>query len=139
MNAAGNAAIYRAALDRANAGDLAGYLDVYSDDVVFRGVTPEPMDKAGVVAFHENFYSAFPGVQAQVLDLIESGDQLAARLVLSGPHEGPFLGVPASGNDVQLAITTILTMRDGKCVERWSTADMLGLLIQVGAVPPPGA
>jgi steroid delta-isomerase-like uncharacterized protein len=139
VNAEGNAAIYRAALERANAGDLAGYLDLYSDDVVFGGVTPEPLDKAGVVAFHDNFYSAFPGAQAQVLDLIESGDQLAARLVLSGPHEGPFLGVPASGNDVQLAMTTILTMRDGKCVERWSTADMLGLLIQVGAVTPPGA
>jgi steroid delta-isomerase-like uncharacterized protein len=139
VNAEGNAAIYRAALERANAGDLAGYLDLYSDDVVFGGVTPEPLDKAGVVAFHDNFYSAFPGAQAQVLDLIESGDQLAARLVLSGPHEGPFLGVPASGNDAQLAITTILTMRDGKCVERWSTADMLGLLIQVGAVTPPGA
>ena len=138
MSSDGNAAIYRAALDRANAGDLAGYLD-YSDDVVFGGVSQEPMEKAGVVAFHENFYAAFPGVQVEVLDLIESGDQLAARLLLSGPHEGPFLGAPASGNDVQLAITTILTMRDGKCVERWSTADMLGLLIQVGAVPPPGA
>jgi steroid delta-isomerase-like uncharacterized protein len=138
VNAEGNAAIYRAALDRANAGDLGGYLELYSDDVVFGGVTPEPMDKAGVVAFHENFYSAFPGTQVEVLDLIETGDQLAARLVLSGPHEGPFLGAPASGNDIQLAITTILTMRDGKCVERWSTADMLGLLIQVGAVPPPG-
>jgi predicted ester cyclase len=89
-NAEGNAAIYRAALDRANAGDLAGYVDLYSDDVVFGGVTPEPMDKAGVVAFHENFYSAFPGTQVEVLDLIETGDQLAARLVLSGPHEGPF-------------------------------------------------
>ena len=139
MSSDGNAAVYRAALDRANAGDLAGYLDLYSDDVVFGGVSQELMDKAGVVAFHENFYAAFPGVQVQVLDLIESGDQLAARLLLSGPHEGPFLGAPASGNDVQLAITTILTMRDGKCVERWSTADMLGLLIQVGAVPPPGA
>jgi steroid delta-isomerase-like uncharacterized protein len=139
MSSDGNAAIYRAALDRANAGDLAGYLDLYSDDVVFGGVSQEPMDKAGVVAFHENFYAAFPGVQVEVVDLIESGDQLAARLVLSGPHEGPFLGAPASGNEVQLAITTILTMRDGKCVERWSTADMLGLLIQVGAVPPPGA
>jgi steroid delta-isomerase-like uncharacterized protein len=139
MSSDGNAAIYRAVLDRANAGDLAGYLDLYSDDVVFGGVSQEPMDKAGVVAFHENFYAAFPGVQVEVLDLIESGDQLAARLLLSGPHEGPFLGAPASGNDVQLAITTILTMRDGKCVERWSTADMLGLLIQVGAVPPPGA
>jgi steroid delta-isomerase-like uncharacterized protein len=139
MSSDGNAAVYRAALDRANAGDLAGYLDLYSDDVVFGGVSQEPMDKAGVVAFHENFYAAFPGVQVEVLDLIESGDQLAARLLLTGPHEGPFLGGPASGNDVQLAITTILTMRDGKCVERWSTADMLGLLIQVGAVAPPGA
>jgi predicted ester cyclase len=74
-----------------------------------------------------------------VLELLEIGDKLAARLVLSGPHEGPFLGTPASGHDVQLAITTILTMRDGKCVERWSTADTLGLPIQVGAVPPPGA
>jgi predicted ester cyclase len=139
MSPDGNAAIYRAALDRANAGDLAGYLDLYSDDVVFGGVSQEPMDKAGVVGFHDNFYAAFPGVQVEVLDLIESGDQLAARLLLKGPHEGPFLGAPPSGNDVQLAITTILTMRDGKCVERWSTADMLGLLIQVGAVPPPGA
>lgn len=139
MNAEGNRRSIGRALERANAGDLAGYLDLYSDDVVFGGVTPEPVDKVGVVAFHENFYSAFPGAQAQVLDLIESGDRLAARLVLSGPHEGPFLGVPASGADVQLPITTILTMRDGKCVERWSTADMLGLLIQVGAVPPPGA
>ena len=82
-------------------------MELHSDDVVFGGVTPEPMDKAGVVAFHENFYSAFPGTQVEVLDLIETGDQLAARLVLSGPHEGPFLGAPASGNDVQLAITTI--------------------------------
>jgi hypothetical protein len=80
VNAEGNAAIYRAALDRANAGDLGGYLELYSDDVVFGGVTLEPMDKAGVVAFHENFYSAFPGTQVEVLDLIETGDQLAARL-----------------------------------------------------------
>jgi predicted ester cyclase len=43
-----------------------------------------------------------------------------------------------AGNHVQLAITTILTMRDGKCIERWSTADMFGLMIQIGAVPPPG-
>jgi predicted ester cyclase len=137
--AEGNAAAYRAALDRANAGDLDGYLAFYSDDVVFGGVSPEPLDKAGTIAFHEDFYGAFPGAQAQVLDLVESGDRLAARLLLSGRHDGPYLGVLPTGNDVQLPITTILTMRDGKCVERWSTADMLGLLIQVGAVPPPGA
>jgi predicted ester cyclase len=106
MSSDGNAAIYRAALDRANTGDLAGYLDLYSDDVVFGGVSQEPMDKAGVVASTRTSMRRSPGIQVEVLDLIESGDQLAARLLLSGPHEGPFLGVPASGNDVQLAITT---------------------------------
>jgi predicted ester cyclase len=134
----GNGAAYRAALDRGNQGDFDGYMDFYSDDVVFGGVTPEPMDKAGVVAFHRGFYDAFPGAQSEVLDLVEEGDKVAARIVLRGRHEGPFLGVPPTGNDMQLAITTILTMRDGKCVERWSTADMLGLLIQLGAVPAPG-
>ena len=133
-----NASIYRAALDRGNAGDLDGYLDLYSDDVVFGGVSPEPMDKAGVVAFHKGFYDAFRGAQADLVELVESGDKLAARLLITARHEGEFMGVPATGSDVALAITTILTMRDGKCVERWSTADMLGLLIQIGAVPPAG-
>ena len=105
---------------------------------MFGGVSPEPMDKAGVVAFHEGFYDAFRGAQAEILDLVEADDKLGVRLVISARHEGEFMGVPATGNDVQLAMTTILTMRDGKCVERWSTADMLGLLIQIGAVPPPG-
>jgi steroid delta-isomerase-like uncharacterized protein len=139
MSADGNAAIYRAHIDRANQGDLHGYLDLYSDDVVFGGVTPEPMDKAGVVAFHEDFYTAFQGGQAEILELVEHDDKLAVRLVIMGRHEQPFMGIPATGNDIQLAITTVLTMRDGKCVERWSTADMLGLLIQIGAVSPPGA
>jgi predicted ester cyclase len=105
---------------------------------VFGGVTPEPLDKAGTVAFHEDFYSAFPDANVELLELIESGNKLAARLLIKGRHTGEFMGVPATGNDVQLAITTILTMRDSKCVERWSTADMLGLMIQIGAVPLPG-
>jgi predicted ester cyclase len=124
-------------LDRGNAGDLAGYMDFYSDDVVFGGVTPEPMDKAGTVAFHEDFYAAFPDAKVDLLELLESGEKLAARLLIKGQHKGEFMGVPPSGNDMQLAITTILTMRDGKCVERWSTADMFGLMMQIGAIPPP--
>jgi predicted ester cyclase len=132
-----NAAAYRAALARGNAGDLDGYLALYTDDVVFGGVTPEPMDGAGVRAFHEAFYAAFPGAQVELADLIEDGDKLGARLLIRGRHQGEFMGVPPTGRDVALAITTILTMRDGRCVERWSTADMLGLLVQLGAIPPP--
>ncbi len=135
--AASNTDTYRAAIDRFNAGDLDGYLDLYSDDVVFGGVSQEPMDKAGVVAFHEQFVAAFPGARVTIADLISEGDKLAARLEFALNHQGEFMGVAPTGKDAYFAITTVLTMRDGKCVERWSTADMLGLLIQLGAVPAP--
>ncbi|MGD9531705.1 MAG: ester cyclase, partial [Pseudonocardia sp.] len=50
---------------------------------------------------------------------------------------GPFLGVAGTGTEIALPGITILHFRDGRCVERWSHADMLGVLVQVGAVPPP--
>ena len=126
---------YRAAIDRWNTGDLDGYLDFYSDDVVFGGVTPEPLDKAGTREFHESFVFAFPESRVEVADMIETGDRVAARLVIHVEHRGEFLGIQPTGAAGRLAITTLLTVRDGRCVERWSTADIFGLLIQLGAVP----
>jgi predicted ester cyclase len=48
------------------------------------------------------------------------------------------MGVPPSGRDVVLPGMTILKFVNGSVVERWSNADMLGLMVQVGAVPAPG-
>jgi hypothetical protein len=45
--------------------------------------------------------------------------------------------VPATGTPIALPGITILHFHDGRCVERFSQADMLGLLIQIGAVPAP--
>jgi predicted ester cyclase len=33
---------------------------------------------------------------------------------------------------------TILKFANGRVVERWSNADMLGLMVQIGAMPAPG-
>jgi predicted ester cyclase len=33
---------------------------------------------------------------------------------------------------------TIMHLRNGKVIERWSSADMLGVLVQIGALPQPG-
>ena len=99
--------------------------------MVFGGVTPGPLDKAGVAAFHEQFMAAFPSTQAELVELVETGDRLAARLLPHVRHEGPFMGVEPTGREAVLAITTLLRMRDGQCIERWSTADMLGLMMQL--------
>jgi predicted ester cyclase len=46
-------------------------------------------------------------------------------------------GVPASRTAIALPGITILHFRGDRVIERFSQADMLGLLVQVGAVPAP--
>lgn len=125
------------ALDRWNAGDLDGYLRLYDDDIRLHGYTPEPMDKAATRSFYEGIHVAFPGCRLAAEEVFADGDRLVCRFTLTGRHDGPFLGVPATGTDITLPGITILHFRDGRVVERWSAADMLGVLVQVGAVPAP--
>ena len=127
------------AVESWNAGDLDAYLAFYGDDVRLHGYTPEPMDKPAVRAFYEAFFAAFPGIQIEIHETMAVDGRVSLRFTLSGRHDGPFMGVPATGTSITLPGITVLHLRDGRCVERWSCADMLGLLIQIGAVPPPPA
>ena len=61
------------------------------------------------------------------------GDEVAARYVVYGTHQGEFMGIAATGKQITRAGITILHFRNGKCVERWSQADTLGMLRQLGA------
>ncbi len=134
----GNAAIVNRAMEEWNKGNLDGYLSVYSPDIRLHGYTPEALDHAGAVAFYRDaIWGAFPGAKLSFEDVMEVGDRVVIRFVMTGVHEGPFMGVPPTGKAIALPGITILQFRDGKCVERWSNADMLGVLIQIGAVRSP--
>lgn len=122
-----------------NRGDLDSYLELYDDEVSLHGYGPAPMDKAMVRSFYEGIMAGLPNSQIEVLESFAGGDRLAARFVQRGRHDGDLMGVPPTGRDVELSGMTILAFRDGKVVERWAQADMLGLLTQIGAIPPPGA
>ena len=125
------------AVARWNAGDLDGYLELYDTAVRLHGYSPAPMDRTEVARFYEGIFAAFPGCALTLHETFTDGDRLGCRFTLTGRHDGPFLGVPATGRDVALPGITVLHFRDGRCVERWSCADMLGVLVQIGAVPPP--
>jgi predicted ester cyclase len=82
-------------------------------------------------------FEAFPGSQLTIEEEIAEGDRLALRFVQTGTHRGPFMGLPATGREFAMTGQTLLHFRDGRVVERWSSADLLGLLVQLGAVPAP--
>jgi predicted ester cyclase len=125
------------AIESWNAGDLDGYLELYHDDIRLHGYSPEPMGKTEVRGFYEATFSGFESPQLEFHEVLWDGDACAVRFTMSGRHVGEFLGVPATDTEVALPGITILRFEGDKVVERWSQADMLGYLVQVGAVPAP--
>jgi steroid delta-isomerase-like uncharacterized protein len=127
----------RRAIDDWNRGNLDRYLEVYDDSIQLHGYSPTPMDKTAVRGFYSMILAAFPGSQLAIDEQIVEGDRVALRFTQTGVHKGDFMGVPATGRDFVLDGQTVMHFREGRIVERWSIADMLGLLVQLGAVPPP--
>jgi predicted ester cyclase len=108
------------------------------------------------------FRTAFPDLTATVELLAAEADLVAARVVLRGTHTGPFqisllarehpddgpradgrhIGpppVPPTGRPIELEQHHFVRYAAGAAVEHWLVQDTLGLLQQLGLLPPPGA
>ena len=110
------------------------YFDLYDRDCVLHGYPGVEPGFASIRAFYESFWTAFPDVRITIDDVLESGDKLACRFTCRGTHGGPFMGVAATQKRIEFPGITILSFRDGRCVERWSQADFLTVLVQIGAI-----
>ncbi|MDQ3908838.1 MAG: ester cyclase, partial [Thermoproteota archaeon] len=66
---------------------------------------------------------------------VAEGDRVAVSINLTGTHKGEFQGIPPTGKQISFTAMDILTIIDGKVTEEWATADMMGLMQQIGAIP----
>ena len=124
-----------AALEAWNAGDLDGYLELYDERIRLHGYAPQPMSKREVRGFYQQVHAAFDHPRLAFHEVLWDGDACTIRFTLHGRHTGEFLGVPATGTEIAQDGITILHFDGDRVVERWSQADMLGLLVQIGAMP----
>jgi predicted ester cyclase len=95
------------------------------------------MSKAEVRAFYEGIFSAFDTPKLEFHEVLWDGDACAIRATMTGRHVGGFMGVPATGTEIAMPVITILHFDGDQVAERFSQADMLGLLVQIGAIPAP--
>ena len=127
-----------------NAGDLPGYLTLYDDAIRLHGYAPQPFDKAQVRQFYEMIFATLGeengSPRLDFHEVLTDGPLYTCRFTMTGVHRGPFMGVAPTGRPYTLPGITILRfdLATRKVVERFSCADMLGLLVQLGALPPPG-
>ena len=79
--------------------------------------------------------AAFPDFRVTVHELLQDGDKVVARATFSGTHRGEFMGVPATGNQVEWSVIDILQFRDDQAVAHWGVMDMAGAMAQMSTSP----
>jgi steroid delta-isomerase-like uncharacterized protein len=139
MSDEGNKGLVRRYFDAINAGQL----DVLTTELLapdFRlhfDSMPE-LDLEGAAGFFGGFVSAFPGIDHSIEDQLAEGDRVATRIVVRGTHAGDLMGLPPTGKDIEINAINIHRIVDGRIAEMWIVSDGLGMMRQLGVIPPPG-
>ena len=110
--------------------------EVLAPDLVYHQPGAPP-DLESYKRFLAMFGLAFPDVSPTLEDMIAEGDKVVDRLTWQATHQGPFMGIPPTGNRVTVTEIHINRIAEGRIVERWAQPDLLGLMQQLGAVPAP--
>ncbi len=140
MSAEANKAIVRRFVEEVqNRGDLAALNELCAPDFVNHSAPPGvPPTREGLAQLTAHFRRAFPDGQMAIEEMLAEADRVATRKTFRGTHRGELMGIPPTGRAVAIGLIDIARLVDGKVVESWSAADDLGLLRQLGALPPPG-
>lgn len=132
------ASMIRAYVDALNRGD-ASYLDEYfGPGYVYHGPDGD-LDVDGFKALHESLLNAFPDGTMTAEDILTAGDKLTTRWKFQGVHSGELQGIAPTGRDVTVTGIIISRFQGGRVVEEWEQIDRLGMMQQLGVLPPPGS
>jgi len=82
--------------------------------------------------------AAFEHLDVTVEDMVAEGDRVAARFTARGIHKGAFMGLPATGKSITMTGIEIFRIKNDKIAELWGEANLLGLMQQLGILPPMG-
>ena len=130
MSTEANKAALRRLVDQViNGGDLDAIDELVHEEYVdgYGG----PSGRGGYRVLVATMRSAFRDLDMTIEELVAEGDLVCGRFTIRATHTGDFMGVPASGREVELAATGMIRFRDGQMLERWNVSDVHGLLEQL--------
>jgi steroid delta-isomerase-like uncharacterized protein len=113
--------------------------EIYAPDFVNHSAPPGmPNDREGLKALVGMYLGAFPDHKVTSEFLVAEGDKVVSRWTSTGTHTGELMGIPATGKRTRTTGIAIVRVAGGKIAELWIESDQLGLMQQLGVVPPPG-
>lgn len=108
--------------------------EIYAEDYVEHNPAL-PHEIRGREAVREKiamFQTAFSEATGTTEDIVAEGDRVADRHRFRAIHDGEFMEIEATGNEIDIEGMAIHRFEDGKIVETWVQADMMGLMNQLG-------
>jgi steroid delta-isomerase-like uncharacterized protein len=140
MSTAENKALVRRAIEEVwNAHNVSAVDDLYAADLANHDpLNPEVTGLGGFKAWVGAVFAAFPDLHVVIDDMVAEGDKVAKAYTLHGTQNGEFQGIPPTGKSVAMNGITIYRIADGKIAELTWSYNMLGVMMQLGAIPAPG-
>lgn len=129
-------ALAEAYFEAFNAGDADALDGLLADDYAHNGAVVSQQDKALHQERLRTNRAAFPDGHYDLQDVFADGELVVARWVFTGTLQAPYAGVEPNGQRVAVRGVHIHRVSCGKIAETWNNGDALGLLRQIGALPP---
>ena len=84
------------------------------------------------------YFAAFPDLHITTDLLVAEGDKVTKVWTANCTHKGDFIGIPATGKRIMVKGIEVFRIVDGKIKEVWANMDNLGMMQQLGVIPPLG-
>jgi steroid delta-isomerase-like uncharacterized protein len=96
-----------------------------------------PVNREMLLQVGRMFAAAFSDTHYTIEDQIAEVDKVATRVTWRAVHTGEFQGLPATGKQIVGPGMMIMHIKDGKIAEYWANYDQMGMMRQLGLIPPP--
>ena len=100
------------------------------------GMLGQQQGAEGVKSNIKMMQSAFPNFSYTTEEMVADKDKVVVRWTAGGVHQGPFFGMAPTGKSATWSGVNIYRLSGGKIVAEWGLVDMLGLMQQLGGLPP---
>ncbi|SRR6266567_1107493 len=138
-----NEEVIRRSFEALNRGDVTAYVQYVASNMTNFNVLRGPEGRRGV----EDILTTFPDWRMEIEELIARGDTVVVRIKVSGTHRGTgklpmnggmLVGVEPTQKHFSVDHIHWFKLRDGKVVDHTATRDDIGMMRQLGLLPPAG-
>lgn len=76
----------------------------------------------------------YPDLHLTIEQQIAEGEWVVTRVTMRGTHRGEWMGIKPTGKPIKVSAVNMDRVVDGRIVEHGGAANLLGPLLQIGAV-----